>query len=243
MATDEHKHIQPADHSDEHDGMIKHTAVHPSGWATALLWPFRHWRLLIIIVMLGLVAFIVRQIRSIAEGEDTLLDVKHSVAIEQTPEEVRALRDIGQWEFMAINTEELVERHEAHTFGDKHLVKVFRGTLRLGIDMKQAPADWFTEDTITVPAGKRGAALLLPDVTLLDTTFIDEARTTTFYEDGRFDAKAKQALYDEAAKAMKARALTEENITTTRNAAKVQFTHIFQALGYDIVTVNFVAAP
>ncbi len=39
---------------------------------------------------------------------------------------------------------------------------------------------------------------------------------------------------------MKARALTEENITASRNAAMVQFTHIFQALGYDIVTVNFI---
>lgn len=240
MATDEHKHIQPTDHADEHDEMIRRTEVHPSGCATALMWPFKHWRLLAFFVALGLTAFIIRQIRTMAEGESSLLDVQHSVAIEQTPEEVRALRDIGQWEFMAINTEELVERHEAHTFGDKHLVKVFRGTLRLGIDMKQAPADWFTIDTINVPAGKRAAVLQLPDVTLLDTAFIDEARTTTFYEDGRFDAKAKQALYDEAAKAMKARALTEENITATRNAAKVQFTHIFQALGYDIVTVNFI---
>lgn len=243
MSTDEHKHNQPASPANEHDDMIRRSEVHPQGCANAVLWPFRHWRLLAFIVTLGLIAFIVWQIRSVANDDESIVAVKHTEAIEQTPEEVRALRDIGQWEFLAISTEELVERHEAHTFGDKHLVKVFRGKLRLGIDMKQASADWFTVDSIASADGSRSVTLLLPDVALLDSAFIDEAQTTTFYEDGRFDAKAKQALYDEAVKAMKARALTEENLATARKAAKEQFTHIFQALGYAHVNVKFIQAP
>lgn len=243
MSSEEHKHTQPIRTDETHDDMIKRSEISPSGCASAVLWPFRHWRLMVFIVVLGLTAFIIWQIRSMAEGGDSLLQVKHTETIMQTPEEVRALRDIGQWEFMAINTEELVERHEAHTLGDKHLVKVFRGTLRIGIDMKQATDNWFTIDSVASPEGKQNVRLVLPDVALLDTAFIDEARTTTFYEDGRFDAKAKQALYDEAVKAMKVRALTEENLSAARKSAEEQFTHIFQALGYGNITITFAEKP
>lgn len=204
-------------------------------------WLFHHWRLTLGLIALGLIAFITWQVYRMTQGERSLLSISHTEAIEQTPEEVRKLRDIGEWEFLAVETEELIERHEAHTFGDKHLVKVYRGRLRIGIDMKQAGDDWFRGDSIvTASSRSRSAILTLPDVKLLDENFIDEARATTFYEKGTMSATTKQAMLDEAAATMKTRTLTDDNLATARQAAEEQFTRIFQAMGYDNVSIRFI---
>lgn len=209
----------------------------PSRAKCILLWCIRHWKLLFFLGVAIAVALVVWKVKRLTDNGTPLLSVNHSTAIAQTPEEVQSLRNIKQWEFLAVETEELIEHHEAHTMGDKHLVNIYRGTLRIGIDMQKAPDDWFTADsTLSV-------TLRLPDVGLLDEKFIDEARTTTFHEQGSFSAQVKQNLYDQAANAMKTRTLTQENLAAAREAAEEQFTRIFTALGYSKVSISFIAAP
>lgn len=199
------------------------------------------------ILAIGIVGYAVWRIYSLTHDDEPLLGLKHTTTIADTPEEVRALRDIGQWEFLAAPCEELIEHHEAHSFGDKHIVKIFRGTLRIGIDMNQASGDWFKTDTASIALSpgvfvtqeKKAAILTLPDVTLLDSAFIDETRTTTFYEEGTFNAKVKRQLYDKATKAMMDRTLTKENLETARQTARDHFTRIFHAFGYEKVVINF----
>lgn len=202
--------------------------------ASFLLCFVRHWQLTVVLFVAGIMAFAVWKIKYLAADGTPLLAVKHTTAIAQTPEEVQSLRSIKQWEFLAVETEELIEHHEAHTFGDKHLVKIYRGTLRIGIDMQQAPDDWFSADST------QSVNLRLPDVGLLDEKFIDEARTTTFHEQGTFSAQVKQNLYDQAANAMKGRTLTDDNLAAARQAAEEQFTRIFTALGYTQVSITFI---
>lgn len=215
------------------------------------LWMLHHWRLTLILI--GLIILTLgawRLYKATADGEP-LIGVKHTTTIAQTPEEITALRNIGQWEFLAAPCEELIERHEAHTFGDKHIVRIYRGTVRIGIDMQKAGDDWFQTDNAKMATASEQidtsqnttAILTLPDVALLDSAFIDEARTTTFYEDGAFNAKIKKELYDEAVRAMIARTITPENLDIARQTAKEQFTHIFQALGYEKVIINFTPNP
>lgn len=200
-----------------------------------LLWFVRHWRLTLALCVVVGVAFVAWRIKRLTDDGKPLVAIEHSTTIAQTPEEVRALRNIKQWEFLAVETEELIEHHEAHTLGDKHLVKIYRGTLRIGIDMQKAPDDWFSTDST------RNVTLRLPDVGLLDENFIDEARTTTFFEDGSFSAQVKQNLYNQAAEAMKSRTLTDANLAAARETAKEQFSRIFTSLGYRKVGINFVA--
>lgn len=218
----------------------------PSSSKGGCLWMLRHWRLMLMVAAIALIGLAAWRIYSLATGDEPLIALKHNTTIADTPEEIRALRDVGEWEFLAAPCEELIEHHEAHTFGDKHIVKVFRGTLRIGIDMHKAPDDWFEADTTSTEItpgvlieGGKAAVITLPDVQLLDDDFIDEAHTTTFYEKGTFSAKVKQQLYNEAAAAMKARTLTPENMESARQAARDQFTRIFHALGYEKVTINF----
>lgn len=196
-------------------------------------WIVQHRKFMLFLCIVGIVAFTALQVKQCTEDGSPIISVKHSTAIAETPEEVRALRNIKQWEFVSVETEELIEHHEAHTLGDKHLVKVYRGTLRIGIDMQQATDEWFSVDSA------RNVTLRLPDVGLLDNNFIDEARTTTFHEDGTFSAQVKQALYDQAAEAMKKRTLTDENLAIAREKAEEQFTRIFTALGYNKVSISF----
>ena len=53
---------------------------------------------------------------------------------------------------------------------------VYRGTLRIGIDMSNLPVDWCKVQGKTV-------LLHLPDVGLLDGDFINDTRTTVFVQE------------------------------------------------------------
>lgn len=160
------------------------------------------------------------------------LSVERSTKIDNTPEEVTRLRQIRQWEFLSAETEEMVDTTEKNFWGDKVLCRIYTGTLRLGIDMEQAPADWFTAEDSTVN-------LKLPPITLLDNQFIDESRTRSFYEKGNWDARAKEALYKKAERAMKRRVMTKEYLSQAEENGRETFTKIFQAFGYKTVRISF----
>ena len=93
--------------------------------------------------MLCALAFVGYRIKKgvIFDGDGLFAEQKQT--IDSTPEDIRALRDIGQWEFLSVDTEELVEKNESSLLSThKQLVCVYRGTLRIGIDMNNLPADW-----------------------------------------------------------------------------------------------------
>ena len=190
---------------------------------------FRYlWLILLAIVI---VALCLRQCRDEwRSGEG--LHVSSNKQIDVSPEEIRKIKDIGQWEFLAIRTEELAELDEKALLGDKQLAQIYTGTVRLGIDMKKAPDDWFTAKGDT-------AILYLPTVGLLDKNFIDEAQTKAFYEKGTWRAEDKNKLYAIAYRKMMARCLTVDNLRAARQQATAQFSQIFFAFGYKHVIINY----
>lgn len=190
---------------------------------------FRYlWLILLAIVI---VALCLRQCRDEwRSGEG--LHVSSNKQIDVSPEEIRKIKDIGQWEFLAIRTEELAELDEKALLGDKQLAKIYTGTVRIGIDMKKAPDDWFTAKGDT-------AVLHLPAVGLLDNNFIDEAQTKAFYEKGTWRPEDKNKLYAIAHRKMLARCLTIDNLRAARQQASAQFDQIFFAFGYKYVIINY----
>lgn len=199
-----------------------------------LKWCFRHWRIslsaLIIILLLVCGTWCYRQCGS--EPAENAIALSSKGTLTPTAEEIRAMYDIGQWEFLSVETEEMIEKHAAHLLGDAHLVRIYRGTLRLGIDMQHASKDWFTA---------KGASVLLhlPEITLLDEDFIDETRTVTFHQKGTWQAQTLEEMRAQAAKAMKARAMTKQNLEEARRCAREQFTKVFEAFGYTSVEIYF----
>ena len=69
-------------------------------------------------------------------NKDNTVDVVTEEKTTLSPTQVESIEAIGQWEFLAISDEELVDTVRRGFFGDDQLVRIYYGTLRLGIDMK-----------------------------------------------------------------------------------------------------------
>lgn len=162
----------------------------------------------------------------------TRAEVKREAKVAMSPTMVERVSAIGQWEFLSISDEELVDTVRHGFLGDDELVRIYYGTLRLGIDMGKLGAGW---------AKAKGDSLVcvLPPVGLLDERFLDEARTVAFHESGKWTEKDKAALTERAARRMKTRCLTKENLRRAEDNAKAQFKNLMNALGYERVSVRF----
>ena len=156
--------------------------------------------------------------------------------IDITPTQVAAMKEIGEWEFLSIEDEEMVDTTRKGLFSSDELIRIYSGTLRLGIDLGEAKDDWLTVvgDTLKVT---------LPRVKLLDEDFIDEAKTQPFFETGTWNDAAREAMYRRAREKMKRRCLTKENIESAENNATKQFFQMFKAMGFKYVEVRFAPTP
>ena len=148
-----------------------------------------------------------------------------------SPTLVQSMKDIGEWEFLTISDEEIIDTVRHGFFGDDQLVRIYYGTLRLGIDMQQVEDNWIGMDKDTV-------VVKLPDVALLDDDFIDEARTRSFFEEGKWTQQDRQKLYLKAHAAMQRRCLTPKNLETARKNAREQITALLHSLGFPYVRIE-----
>lgn len=179
-----------------------------------------------IVIAVSIIAFVIWTVRScnVVTGKSGKIGI--------TPVQIAKIQDIGQWEFLAISDEELVDTIRHGFFGDDELSRIYYGILRLGIDLHEAEEGWITMDNDTVSA-------LLPPIKLLDNKFIDEARTKAFYETGKWSEAAKRELTKKAERAMKSRCLTPANIQSAEQNASAQFNALLQAMGFKFTRVRF----
>ena len=188
----------------------------------------RHWRITFFVLLVALIGYgAMMAYRTLTNSNDAV-----EKPIEQSPEEIMRLQAIGQWEFLSVEAEELVERHYSGLMSERDLVCIYRGTLRIGVDMRKLPSDW-------VEMKERSAILHLPQPSLLDENFLDESRTTVFFEQGVFRPEERDAMRTEAKDKMKKRAMTTENLSIARRNAEAQFQKLFLAMGYEDVVVEF----
>lgn len=188
----------------------------------------KHWRITLIVIALAFIAYGGMVVYRNLTSTDSAVDKP----IAQSPEEIIHLRSIGQWEFLSVESEELVERHHTGLMSDRDLICIYRGTLRIGVDLRKLPENW-------VEVKGRNAIVHLPQPSLLDENFLDESRTTVFMEQGLFRAEEREAMIAEAKNKMKQRALTTDNLSIARRNAESQFQKLFHAMGYEDVIVEF----
>ena len=160
------------------------------------------------------------------------IEIGSNDKIEPTPTQIQSIRDIGEWEFLSISAEEMVDTVRKGFFSDDELVRIYYGTLRLGINMQN-----LSEDAIRVQSDT--LQVTLPKVTLLDKDFIDEAKTKSFYESGKWTPQAHQALYQKAHRKLITHCLTPENLTTAQSNDESQLSNLFKSLGYKNVILSF----
>lgn len=158
---------------------------------------------------------------TIAEEGDTRL----------TPTQIRSIENIGEWEFLSVADEELVDTVRHGFFSDDELVRIYYGTLRIGIDLHKVSDNWLQ------PHGD-SVHVTLPPVCLLDSNFIDEARTLPVFESGKWSNADRETLYQKARRAMLRRCLTPEHLKQAGDMAEEQISGLMRTLGFAKVGVT-----
>ena len=188
------------------------------------------WKYNITIIAVAVVACIIVLwwLKGCMSKTELSVDVDQSINI--TPQQITSIKAIGEWEFLAVNSEELVDTVRKGFISDDHLARIYYGTVRLGINMHQVEPRWIvaTGDSITVT---------LPQPGLLDKDFIDEARTKSFYESGKWSHQDREKLYRKAYRQMLNHSMTKENLQHARENGEEQFRRMMKTMGFEHVNV------
>ena len=186
----------------------------------------------IIAALVAIVAIVLGALWLVRACSQTEVGLEVNEDINITPEQITSIKAIGEWEFLSIADEELVDTVRKGLFSDDHLSRVYYGTIRLGINLHQVEPGWVT-------ASGDSLLVTLPAIGLLDRDFIDEARTKSFYESGKWSHQDREALYRRAYQKMLKHALTPENLRQARQNGEAQMQRLFQAMGYEHVSIRF----
>lgn len=184
---------------------------------------------LVAIAVIAVILVVVWLLNSIKQTE---VSVEVDDRINITPEQIESIKAIGEWEFLSIADEELIDTVRKGFFSDDHLVRIYYGTVRLGINMHQVKQGW-------IEASGDSIAVTLPKISLLSRDFIDEARTKSFHESGRWKAEDRERLYKKAYQKMLRRCMTPENIQSAQQNGETQFRHMMKSMGYSHVLIRW----
>ena len=152
--------------------------------------------------------------------------------IELTPTQIQSMKAIGEWEFLSVSAEEMVDTVRKGIFRDDELVRIYYGTLRLGLNMHRLQQGWIKVEGDSV-------AMTLPKIGLLDKDFIDEARTKPFFESGKWKPEDRDALYRKAYTQMMNHCLTQENLQAAEHNAEEQLRNMMRSMGISNVRITF----
>ncbi len=183
---------------------------------------------LIVAVSLLIVAFF--WLRSCIKED--YIDVGADNNIEMTPTQIQSIKAIGEWEFLSVSMEELADTVHKGILSDDELVRIYYGTLRLGINMHQVEPGW-------LQAVGDSVSMKLPKIGLLDRDFIDETRSKAFYESGSWKPEAREALYRQARDKMLTHGLTQENLAIAEANAREQLGNLMKAMGFKKTHIEF----
>ena len=164
-------------------------------------------------------------------GESNVVTTERVERVMLTPTQIKSIESIGEWEFLAVSDEEIVDTVSHGFFGDSELIRIYYGTLRMGIDLRQARKGWIRLEGDTVCAD-------LPPVRLLGNEFIDEARTQTFYETGTWTAADRKRLYLKASRIMRQRVVNRDNLNKANQQAEAQMDKLLHAMGFEHVRIT-----
>ncbi len=179
---------------------------------------------------IGLIAVAVAAWMLVRSTRHDSLTITKSDKINVTPMQIRSIERIGEWEFLSIADEELVDTVRLGIFSDDQLANIYYGILRIGIDLGKAPQGWLQA------RGDSIVAVLSP-VQLLDENFIDETRTRPFLQTGDWTPSDHAALYNKARRTMKSRCLTPSVWRSAEHNAETQIANLLRAMGFNNIKV------
>ena len=181
--------------------------------------PLSIWlKLTFVVLIVSIVVYLISSIKTVVTTTNTTVpDVVKNEKIDVTPTVIRSIEQIGT-----------VRRG---IFSNDELVRIYYGTLRLGINLKDAKEGWLSMSGDTLVAK-------LPPVRLLDNDFIDETRTRSFIASGKWSNVDRKEMYDRAARKMRQRCLTKKNYAAAQLNAKEQFGQMLRSMGFEKTRVE-----
>lgn len=182
----------------------------------------------LVVVVLLVVGFF--WLKGLTKGDHITIGTDNR--IELTPTQIQSMKAIGEWEFLSVSAEEMVDTVRKGIFRDDELVRIYYGTLRLGLNMHRLQQGWIKAEGDSV-------AMTLPKIGLLDKDFIDEARTKPFFESGKWKPEDRDALYRKAYRQMMSHCLTQENLQAAEHNAEEQLRNMMRSMGYANVKITF----
>ena len=195
--------------------------------------PLSIWlKLTFVVLIVSIVVYLISSIKTVVTTTNTTVpDVVKNEKIDVTPTVIRSIEQIGEWSFLEINDEELVDTVRRGIFSNDELVRIYYGTLRLGINLQDAKEGWLSMSGDTLVAK-------LPPVRLLDNDFIDETRTRSFIASGKWSSVDRKEMYDRAVQKMRQRCLTKKNYAAAQLNAKEQFGQMLRSMGFEKTRVE-----
>lgn len=181
-------------------------------------------------MVIGLVIVGFFWLKGLTKGDHITLGTDNR--IELTPTQIQSMKAIGEWEFLSVSAEELVDTVRKGLFKDDELVRIYYGTLRLGLNMHRLQQGWIKAEGDSVE-------MTLPKIGLLDKDFIDEARTKPFFESGKWKPEDRDALYRKAYRQMMSHCLTPENLQAAEHNAEEQLRNMMRSMGVSNVRITF----
>ena len=197
---------------------------------TNILGTIGRWLLIICTAIILLIAAIFYFSYRAITNSSASLDVNSDIDV--TPTQIESMKQIGEWEFLSIADEEMIDTLRRGFFSDDELIRIYYGNLRLGINMHKAKPHFIQKNKDTL-------VVTLPPIELLDEDFIDEARTKSFFESGTWKAEDREALYKQAYWKMRAHCLTPTNLSTAEDNARESFRKLLRSMGYQKVDIRF----
>ena len=182
----------------------------------------------LVVVVLLVVGFF--WLKGLTKGDHITIGTDNR--IELTPTQIQSMKAIGEWEFLSVSAEEMVDTVRKGIFRDDELVRIYYGTLRLGLNMHRLQQGWIKTEGDSV-------TMTLPKIGLLDKDFIDEARTKPFFESGKWKPEDRDALYRKAYRQMMNHCLTQENLQAAEHNAEEQLRNMMRSMGVANVKVTF----
>lgn len=182
----------------------------------------------LVVVVLLVVGFF--WLKGLTKGDHITIGTDNR--IELTPTQIQSMKAIGEWEFLSVSAEEMVDTVRKGIFRDDELVRIYYGTLRLGLNMHRLQQGWIKVEGDSV-------AMTLPKIGLLDKDFIDEARTKPFFESGKWKPEDRDALYRKAYTQMMSHCLTQENLQAAEHNAEEQLRNMMRSMGISNVRITF----
>ncbi len=179
---------------------------------------------------IGLIAVAVAAWMLVRSTRHDSMTITKNDKINITPMQIRSIERIGEWEFLSIADEELVDTVRRGIFSDDQLANIYYGILRIGIDLGKAPQGWLQARGDSIVA-------VLPPVQLLDENFIDETRTRPFLQTGDWTPSDHAALYNKARRTMKSRCLTPSVWRSAEHNAETQIANLLRAMGFNNIRV------